>query len=255
MIQIPLSHLCIGGLPIQLMTFKDSLDSVWFDISMRPVRVFFVNAHCVTIAQSHSEYQKAVQQAEFVFNDGAGIELAGRLLGTPVKENLNGTDWIPAFFDRLNADKHQPRRIFFLGGTPELVQARGGYLSERWPSIISVGSHHGYFQDDAPVLEAIQKAHPEVLLVCMGVPKQELFLERNWDILVNSGVRLAIAGGAIFDFLTGTVPRAPDWMRKARLEWLYRLWIEPRRLWRRYLVGLFPFAWVVTKEWVRKVRK
>lgn len=250
--QVPLSYLQIGGLKIQLMSFRDSLDAVFQGIHARPARIFFVNAHCVTVAQRDPYYQMAVHQAEFVFNDGAGIELAGRLLGAPVKGNLNGTDWIPAFFDRLDASKDR-HRVFFLGGTPELVQSRGGYLSEQWPNLLSVGSHHGYFEDDAAVLAAIEKARPEVLLVCMGVPKQELFLEQHWNALVNSGVKVAIAGGAVFDFLTGKVPRSPRWMRLARLEWLYRLWIEPRRLWRRYVMGAFPFAWLLIKEWFRKV--
>jgi N-acetylglucosaminyldiphosphoundecaprenol N-acetyl-beta-D-mannosaminyltransferase len=239
----------LGGLKIQTMTREESLSEVAHRNS--PARVYFVNAHCVVVADENPQYADAVNRAEYVFNDGAGVEAACKILGIPLKDNLNGTDWIPALLDRLATDTRN-YRIFFLGGRPELVAEKSDYFSKRWPNLETVGLHHGFYEEDVAVLDKIRKAKPDILLVGMGVPRQELFLDRHWATLIASGITLGIAGGAVFDFMSGTVPRAPHWMQKMRLEWMYRLWIEPRRLWRRYLVGVFPFSWIVMKEWFRK---
>ncbi|MDP1836636.1 MAG: WecB/TagA/CpsF family glycosyltransferase [Chlamydiales bacterium] len=238
----------LGGLKIQTMTREESLSAVAHQVS--PARVYFVNAHCVVVAGENPQYADAVNRAEYVFNDGAGVEAACKILGIPLKDNLNGTDWIPALLDRLAVDTRS-YRIFFLGGRPELVAEKSDYF-KRWPNLETVGLHHGFYEEDVAVLDKIRKAKPDILLVGMGVPRQELFLDRHWTSLIASGVTLGIAGGAVFDFMSGTVPRAPQWMQKMRMEWMYRLWIEPKRLWRRYLVGVFPFSWIVMKEWFRK---
>lgn len=244
----------IAGVPIQLMRLQESLDSVVTRIESEPARVVFINAHCVNTARINASYLEAVKEAEFAFNDGAGIEIAAKILGSPVKENLNGTDWIPLFLDRMAASGNESR-LFFLGSRPEVVAAHEDLLAHRWPGLKVVGCHHGYYDQDGPILDKIRKAQPHILLIGMGVPRQELFLHRHWPTLKAIGVRVGIAGGAIFDFLSGTVPRAPNWMRTLRLEWIYRFWIEPQRMWRRYFVGLFSFGWLIMSEWILKLTK
>lgn len=211
-------------------------------ISTRPVRIFFVNAHCVVTAERDREYAQAVEEAEFVFSDGLGIEVACRLLHSEYT-NLNGTDWIPLFLGRIES----PYTIFFLGGTVEVAQKCREL--QRWPALTIVGACSGYYEREGAILDQIRKARPDILLVGMGVPRQELFLHRHWISLVSYGVKVAIAGGAILDFLTKTHPRAPKWIQKVRMEWCFRLWQEPKRLWRRYLLELLPYSLIVIKEW------
>lgn len=243
----------VGELTVQLLYTNESLEAVYEGMNRAPVRVFFVNAHCVVVAQTDRVYRQAVEHAEFVFNDGAGIEAACRLLGKPVKANLNGTDWIPRFFHYLSQQGRR-YRIFFLGCRPEVVAANADALSLRWPLLETVGLQHGYFDQDEAVVQKIIDARPDILLVGMGVPRQELFLDRHWSCLAGSGLRIGIAGGAIFDFVTGTVPRAPEWMRRLRIEWLYRFWQEPRRLFYRYTIEIIVFSWIVMKQRLRTRR-
>ncbi len=213
-----------------------------------PARVFFVNAHCVNIAQNNAEYRAAVDAAEFVFNDGVGIEVLCAALGVEVSQNLNGTDWIPALFRSLRK-REAPCTLYFLGGVPKLVEIKCQVISRRWPHIRVVGGKDGFLPSDAEVLEDIRRCSPDIVLLGMGVPRQELFLHRNWQDLCEAGVKLGIAGGAVADFLIGAVPRAPKWMRRRRLEWAYRLWQEPGRMFSRYVLRSFQFLAVMIREW------
>jgi exopolysaccharide biosynthesis WecB/TagA/CpsF family protein len=241
----------LAGLSIQNMTREESLSAVTTYMKKHPARVYFINAHCVVVADKDPAYKAAVNRAEFVFNDGVGVEGACKILSVPLKDNLAGTDWIPLILDHLAAE--QPGiRLFFLGGRPEWVEVKRDIFLQRWPNITTAGLHHGFYEDEEAVVDKIRLAKPDILLVGMGVPRQEIFLDKHWKTLAGSGVRLGIAGGAVFDFLTGRFSRAPLWMQKMRLEWVYRLWNEPRRLWRRYLGELFPFSWIIIKEWFRK---
>lgn len=242
--------LSIANVAIDTMPREESLDAVLLSMQYEAVRVFFVNAHCVNVANEDREYLAALDQAEFVFNDGAGIELASRLLGSPVADNLDGTDWIPALFDRLQITGNSTR-LYLLGARPEVVVKAASIIKTRWSTIQVVGLHDGYFDDVHAILADIEKASPDILLVAMGVPKQELFITHYWEMLGKQNIHLAIAGGAILDFLAETFPRAPLWMRQMRLEWLYRLWSEPKRLWKRYLWGNLKFFCLVIKQWSR----
>ncbi len=240
-------QLCIAGLEINVGSWNGSLDQVMSSLQRGPVRVYFVNAHCVNVAQQDPLYHTAVQSAEFAFNDGAGIEIASHILGQSIGDNLEGTDWIPALFDRIQA-AGKPVQIYLLGARMPVVEAAAQLIPSQWPMIKVAGYHHGYFDEEEAILTHIERAQPDILLVAMGVPKQELFIHRNWEELKKQNIKLALAGGAVLDFLTRAVPRAPLWMRKSRVEWAYRLWNEPLRLWRRYLWGNIKFFYLVIKQ-------
>jgi N-acetylglucosaminyldiphosphoundecaprenol N-acetyl-beta-D-mannosaminyltransferase len=235
-----------AGVKIDRYDVEDSFVAVLRNMK-DAVRVYFVNAHAVNVAQKSLPYKEALSRAEFVFNDGAGVSLAGTFLGSPFPANLNGTDWIPAFLDFLDA-QGEGLNIFLLGDSKETLEKTSDIFSQRWPSLHVVGSHHGYYQHTSEPLEALWDVGVDLLIVGMGVPKQELFIDDHWETLKNAGVKGAIAGGAIFKFLTGEVYRAPQWLRKCRLEWIWRLLLEPKRLWRRYLLGNFTFMMLVWKE-------
>ncbi len=193
--------------------------------------IFFLNAHCYNIACKNSAYSESLQHSDLVLNDGTGINLASKFKGIRLKENLNGTDLIPEI---LELCAREGERVFLLGGKEGIAQMAANNLI---PDIHLSGHRSGYFKesDEEEIIEGINGSGASVLIIGMGVPRQELFVERNRARFKN--IRILIAGGAILDFLSGNVPRAPRWMRRYGLEWVYRFYLEPRRMWKRYLLG------------------
>ncbi|MCX5868911.1 MAG: WecB/TagA/CpsF family glycosyltransferase [Proteobacteria bacterium] len=201
----------------------------------RARRIYFVYANCLNVAYSDQEFREILKRADLVLNDGLGLEIAGRVLGKPFPENLCGTDFLPLVLERAG---RLGKSVYLLGGKPGNVEACGERLAREIPGIKLVGIQSGYFTDEALVTDSIRAARPDLLLVGMGVPIQEKLIDRWIPALP---VRLAIGVGAFLDFYSGAVPRAPLWVRRRRMEWLFRLVREPRRLWRRYLVGNMTF--------------
>lgn len=207
----------------------------------RSVYLAFANAHTLNQARRQPAYQNTLRHF-LVVNDGVGMDIASRWrYGHTFPENLNGTDFVP----RWLRESRQRLRVFLLGARPEVVEAAHARCRELFPHHDWVGRAHGYFrpEDEAALCERIRRAAPDVLLVAMGNPLQEHWIARCAPA---AGAPVAIGVGALFDFWSGTAKRAPDWVRAMKLEWLYRLWREPRRMWRRYLLGNMLFlraAW------------
>ncbi len=241
------------GIPINTLAVADSMQAVWEASLKSAVRVYWVNAHAINISEKNPGYKQAVLQAEFVLNDGVGVLLAAKALGCTISENQTGTDWIPSFLDMLNTH-HPGLSLYLLGAKPEVIKQAAQVFSERWPNIAIAGYNDGYFQDPRQAVEEIISLQPALLIVGMGMPLQEFFIDRHWDLLKHK-VQIALAGGAIFDFLTLKIPRAPIWIRKIKLEWVYRLLQEPKRLAYRYLIGNPQFCWLICKEWITNRRK
>jgi exopolysaccharide biosynthesis WecB/TagA/CpsF family protein len=179
-----------------------------------------------------------------VLPDGVGVDIAARLLyGTPFPANLNGTDFVPAF---LRASS-RPLIVGLLGATRANAEAASRKLGLLTPQHRFVVIHDGYFSsaEEPGVIARIADLHPDILLVAMGVPRQEFWIARNID---QRHCTMPIGVGALLDFMSGSVPRAPVWMRRLRLEWVFRLMIEPGRLWRRYILGNPIFLWRVMRQ-------
>jgi len=196
--------------------------------------IFFVNPYCLNMLLDDPDYYQALQQADAIFPDGIGVNLACRILRTPLRENVNGTDMLPFL---CQAAVREGLTIFLLGAKPGIAARMKNNLEKQYSGIKVIGEHHGYFksgEETDQVISAINAASPDILLVAFGVPRQE-----KW--LIEHGSRIqchvAMAVGGLFDFYSGNIPRAPIWMRELGLEWVYRLWQEPRRMWQRYLVG------------------
>jgi N-acetylglucosaminyldiphosphoundecaprenol N-acetyl-beta-D-mannosaminyltransferase len=206
--------------------------------------LFFINAHCFNIAQKNESYKNSLLEADLVFNDGVGIDLAARIGTVNLKANLNGTDLIPEIIELCGKIN---KNIYLLGGKPGIAEKAKEKIEENFPGIRIKGVHSGYFDElkETHIIEEINQLNIDLLVVGMGVPRQELWLQRNKDKL--SKVKLGIAGGAIIDFMSGNIKRAPTWMRKLKIEWVYRLWLEPRRMWQRYLIGNIVFFWHIAR--------
>ncbi len=194
-------------------------------------RLAFLNANLANVIAGKPALREKLRSFILV-NDGIGVDVASLLLyGRRFPENLNGTDFAPFFLD---ATRH-PLRIFLLGARDDVIGRAAARLAERWPRHHVVGFASGYFTpgEEADLLARIRDASPDLVLVGMGNPRQEEWIaDRLKDVPCS-----AFAVGAWFDFLTGEVSRAPDWVRTIRCEWIYRLALEPGRLWRRYIVG------------------
>lgn len=198
-----------------------------------PAFVAHANVHTVNLARGDDAYHLILRSADMVLNDGKGVMLGARLLGSSFPEDLNGNTMTPLVIERA-AMRGWP--VFLLGARPGVPEELASVLRARHPELSITGTHHGHFGptgEDAIVAQ-IRAADTGLLLVGMGNPHQERFLARR---LRDTGARLGIGVGAYFDFVTGNVPRAPGWMNEVGLEWLFRLVQEPKRMWRRYLIG------------------
>lgn len=197
-----------------------------------PIGIAFLNAHGSNLAARDAGFAGALCRM-LVLNDGVGIDIAARILaGRGFPENLNGTDFLPAFL----AQTEQEHRLFLFGGRPGVAERASAAITKNYPRHRVVGIRHGYYDAAGmqAVVEDIRASGATLLLVALGNPAQELWIARH---LAATGVRVAFGVGALFDFLAGEVSRAPALVRRARLEWIWRLMLEPKRLFRRYVLG------------------
>ncbi|HMN72974.1 MAG TPA: WecB/TagA/CpsF family glycosyltransferase [Rhodoblastus sp.] len=234
----------IGALSVERMTRRDLTRRTMAALApgAAPLAVAFCNAHTAEIALRDADYRAALEKF-CVVNDGIGLEIAARILerrGFP--ENLNGTDFIPA----LLADLPAGARLYLLGAAPGVAEEAGRRFAARFPHLDIVGVWHGFFrpEDEEDVVRAVAAAKPDVLLVALGNPAQEMFIARHFGAL---GAKTMFGVGALFDFAAERVARAPVWMRRARLEWAFRLAQEPGRLLRRYTIETAAFLIAVLR--------
>jgi exopolysaccharide biosynthesis WecB/TagA/CpsF family protein len=199
----------------------------------QPTRVAFLNAHCANVAARDPQYQAALAGTDALLPDGSGVALAARMHGERLAANLNGTDLVPELCGRLAAMNCS---VYLLGGQAGVADAAAEALLARHPGLRIAGIRHGFFTDaeESEVVAAVNRSGADVLIAALGVPKQDVFLARHAERLDAS---LTIGVGALFDFLAGRVSRAPEMLRRAGLEWTWRLAQEPGRLARRYIMG------------------
>jgi N-acetylglucosaminyldiphosphoundecaprenol N-acetyl-beta-D-mannosaminyltransferase len=198
-------------------------------------RVMYVNAHVVNQSRATPGLGGALRRADIVYCDGYGVRLAARVLNLPVPHRMTGADWI---WGLASLCELGGQSMYLLGSEPPLAREAAARLRRWYPRLDVVGAHHGYFDLDSPhnqrVIEEINAHRPHIVLVGMGTPKQELWVDRYADQLEGAVVWTV---GALFDYVSGHVPRAPGWLADNGLEWIFRLAVEPRRMWRRYLLG------------------
>lgn len=196
--------------------------------------VSFINADCLNISCKDPSYKEILNAQDIVLPDGAGIDIACRMNGERLVANLNGTDLIPKMWEAAPKTGYS---FYMLGAAPGVTERMRQNIEQMYPGINIVGNHHGYFDHETEadeIIEKINQCNPNVVLVAFGAPIQEKWIHKNKD-KINSN--LIIGVGGLFDFYSGDKKRAPKWMRKVGFEWAYRLFLEPGRLWRRYLIG------------------
>ena len=227
----------ILGVRIDNMSMQDALETISRSLDREGEcrQISFVNADCMNKSVTDSDYKRALDNSDLVLADGIGLKMAGSILQSPIKENVNGTDLLPRLCELMHG---RGASIYLLGARPEVVDAVAARIQREYPQIRIAGVQNGYFKSEAEVVGNIAAAAPDLLLVAMGAPFQELFISKN---LLDMNAKLCIGVGGLFDFYSGRIPRAPQWMRDAGLEWTFRLYQEPNRMWKRYLVGNFVF--------------
>ena len=183
------------------------------------------NAEMLMNATRDADLKRILNSAELVVPDGAGTVWAAHQLGYDMPERVAGYDLAQELMKRA---PEKGRRIFFFGSAPGVADKAKLKAEELYPGIHIVGTRNGFFtENDIPeILEEIKNARPDLLLVALGVPKQEKFLDKYYKEL---GVPVSIGVGGTFDVMAGVMKRAPLWMQKAKLEWLFRGMLQPKR--------------------------
>jgi N-acetylglucosaminyldiphosphoundecaprenol N-acetyl-beta-D-mannosaminyltransferase len=195
----------------------------------------YVNAHVLNRSLAVPALRGALEHADLVYCDGYGVRLAAKALDVAIPHRMTGADWVWGLAAMCEASGQS---VYLLGSEPGVAAQAAQRLHRWYPRLHVAGTHHGYFEPgsahDDRVVEDINQRRPDIVLVGMGTPKQELWVQHNAHRL-DAGVLWTV--GALFDVVSGRVPRAPSWLADNGLEWIFRLAIEPQRMWRRYLLG------------------
>lgn len=241
----PVPVLPILGLPVHDLGWKQALALLEEKLVSREgfTHIAFLNANNANVMVGDPEYRDVLDRC-LVLPDGIGVDIAAHFLhGGRFTANLNGTDFVPAALTFIS----KPLRVGLLGATSEVLQAAAVNFRKHTPWHEFIEISDGYFDREDPVLilKRIKAARIDLLLVAMGTPLQEKWVDRH---LSADHARVVISVGALLDFVSGRVARAPSWIRRLRSEWLFRLWLEPSRLWRRYVLGIPVFLWHVLRH-------
>lgn len=191
------------------------------------------NPELVMAAEKDPAFRQVLNSAHLVLPDGVGVVKAAGLLGRPLKGRCPGIDFAAALMERM---AQTGDRLFLLGAKPGVAERAAENLRARYPGLAVCGAHDGYFTEDAPVVEEVKAAGADVLFVCLGFPRQEFWMAQHGAAC---GVKLAVGLGGSLDVFAGTVERAPEQWRRVGLEWLYRLWKEPKRIGRMAKLPVF----------------
>ncbi|MFJ8360426.1 WecB/TagA/CpsF family glycosyltransferase [Streptomyces sp. NPDC093984] len=233
----------ICGVPVHVLTLAQSIAVAEELIAEgRPHQHVSVNAAKIVRAQRDHELAGIIRSCSLTNADGQAVVWAGRILGRRLPERVAGIDFMLGLWERA---AHERYRVFLLGAEPAVVCRVAAIAASRGVDV--VGYRHGYWgQEQEPdVVAAVREARPDILFLAVPTPRKEYFLARN---LAELNCRLAVGVGGAFDVVAGIRARAPRWMRRAGLEWFFRLMQEPRRLLARYVVGNTAFVLLVLRE-------
>ncbi|MCB0064804.1 MAG: WecB/TagA/CpsF family glycosyltransferase [Caldilineaceae bacterium] len=212
------------------------------------------NIYSFNLAYEQPWLQSFFNHADVVRLDGAGVRLGSLLLGHRTPHRMT---WADFAWDVAAHAEEEGHSLFFLGARHGIAQKAAAKLQQRYPSLHIAGTAHGYFEKTAnceesrQVIDTINQAQPDILVIGFGMPVQERWLYHHRDLI---DAKVVLTGGAVFDYISGELKRAPTWMTTYGMEWVGRLLIEPKRLWRRYLLGNPLFFWRIAKQMMPRPR-
>jgi len=246
-----LGYVDVAGVRVASLTHDDLIERVAAAAAAGgpPQLISYANAWCVCLAQDNPEYRQILNvTASLIYADGQAVVWASGWLGRRLPERVNLGDFWPELLRRLSA---RNASVYLLGGEAGLAQSAAESLRRAIPKLKIVGARDGYFTDaeSDSVAQAIRAAAPAVVFVGLSAPRQEIWAARH---LAEIGAPVVWCVGALFEYYGGKRSRAPVWMRRCGLEWLYRLALEPRRLWRRYLIGNLRFIALIFRQVLRR---
>ena len=234
------------GVPVDLLTIDETVARCQELIEQRrPIQHAFINAAETVMMEDVPGFRETLAACDIVNADGQSIVWAARLLGVGLSARVAGPDLMERLIDLA---ERQGYPVYFLGAQAEVLEEFEVAILKLHPRLVIAGRHHGYFSDDAPVVEDIRSSGARLLFVAISSPRKEFFLSQNLDRM---GPLFAMGVGGSFDLVAGKLRRAPRWMQDAGLEWLFRLIQEPRRMWRRYLIGNARFLGLTLRAWWR----
>lgn len=248
-VRVEFPEIRLLGTKVTLCTKNELLEAIHHYVkSNQKALVLSGNVHSVNLAYETPWLQEYMNQAEIVRLDGAGLRLGARLLGWRTPTRMT---WADFAWDLAKFCEDENIGLFFLGNRPGVAQRAARKLQEKTPGLRMVGHQHGYFAKEAgnpetvAVIRAINAAKADIVIVGLGMPLQEKWLREN---RAQIEAPVVMTGGAVFEWLAGVHCRAPNWMMNNGMEWLWRLIIEPKRLWRRYLLGNPLFVLRILKQ-------
>ncbi len=243
------------GVKVSEVTIPLAVDIIdgWIR-SHRKVYVCVAPVSTLVDCQKNDDYKNIVNRAGMVTPDGMPVVWLGKASGSRVIERTYGPDLMLALTQAGQTKKY---RHFFYGGQPETMDLLGKKLKAKFPDVNIVGKYSPVFvpyaqQESREIIDLINKIKPDILWVGLGSPKQDFWMSLHRSLLE---VPVMIGVGAAFDFISGVKPQAPLWMQKSSLEWVFRLLSEPRRLWKRYLVGNVRFLYYVGCDGIKRLFK
>jgi N-acetylglucosaminyldiphosphoundecaprenol N-acetyl-beta-D-mannosaminyltransferase len=233
------TKLSLLGVMVNSITSQEIIDAVSHYIKTNSqITISNVNVQAMNLTFKHPWFRDFLNQSDIVFCDGFGIILGARILGLNIKHRNTPPDWIPLLANKCAENNNS---LAFLGSKPGIAEKTAEVLKRDNLTLNIPFTHHGYFNkslghpENEAVIQSINAVKPDILLVGFGMPIQEKWIMENFERL---DVKVFLPVGAAFDYVSGNVRRAPRWMTDHGLEWLGRLIIEPRRLWKRYIIGI-----------------
>ena len=234
----------IMGLQFDNITMEEALDAAKVLLQgEHAARVVTPNAEIAYEALHDENMRTLLNSAELMLPDGAGVVLASKILKTPLKQKVAGVDFADGLLGVLETTGQS---LYLLGSKPGIGELAAQKMMQKHPRLRIAGIADGYFQDEAPVIDKINASGADALFVCLGAPKQEQFMARHQKAL---HVKLMAGLGGTLDSFAGTVKRAPKWMIRLNLEWLYRLIKEPKRF--KRMLRLPKYLWAVVRKRIR----
>ena len=239
------------GCAIDSMTREETLAQVleWCrEDAPSPRTLITLNAALLMMMKSNPELARACNAGDIIVADGMPIVWSTKLLGTPLADRVAGVDLMQKL---LETGGEQGISVYFLGARQEVIDTLLDLCRERWPGLKIAGARNGYFGEDehAEVIADIAASKPDILFIGMPTPFKELWGEKHRNEL---GAKVIFGVGGSFDVIAGYVQRAPLWMQNIGMEWFWRLMMEPRKMWKRYLVTNTQFLVTLAGEFVRR---